>query len=226
MRKFHCPVPGKKMILNAALLLLISSQAFAQSSGTVPPTTDLLVEYFDGTSDNSWPTVNHGDSAIAKVKDGNYVLDIKNASRFWALRLGIIGEFNPAPDVLEMKMKLTSNAATAAYGIIWSTVRISERIFDEYSFLLTRDGTFGLMKRENGNTYTVKDWTQCTCINKTDYNTLRIEQSADGEHRFYINNQLVFQSKMSPTNLASIGFYCDAHTVLSTDYIHLAKRTL
>ena len=108
----------------------------------------------------------------------------------------------------------------------WSTIKKSERIFDEYSFLLARDRTFGLMKRENGNTYTVKDWMLCACINKTDYNTLHIEQSADGEHKFYINNQLVSQSKMSPTNLASIGFYCDAHTVLSIDYIRLAKRTL
>lgn len=213
----------KKSLISTGLLLIFFFNGRAQQTALAEETL-LLMENFDDNTANSWPAINHGDSAIAGIKNGHYVLDILHSSRFWALRLGFVEGLTATPDLLEMKMKLTGEVK-AAYGILWSTVKKSERIFDEYSFLLNNaDGAFAIFQRVDGKTLTIKEWTDCSCINTKDYNVLRIEESPGAEHRFYINGQLVYQGNMPATNLAGIGFYCDAHTILSTDYIKLAKK--
>ena len=204
------------------LWVTLPARMYAQTGVTANETV-LFKEEFDDNN-NNWPIINHGDTAFTQVENGHYVLNIINSSRWWALRLGILSGLSQEPNVLEMKLKITTDSSNIDYGIIWNTVRQSTSVFNENSFLVSSTKAYAIYKKENDSSYTLKDWTNSAMVKVNDYNVLRIEQGEDGTHTFYINNQRVTHGKMPKSNLAIYGFYVDAKAILSVDYIMLAVK--
>ncbi|KAA2241965.1 hypothetical protein F0L74_19100 [Chitinophaga agrisoli] len=208
----------KITLLTAALVLMQLFHVVAQT----PSPTVLWQEHFNEDGSSRWPVINHGDTATAGIVKGNYVLNNLHSSWYFALRLGAV-DLGSAPQILEMKMKMTDHVKEdATYGIIWNVDKKSARVFDENSFLITTDGHFTIQRRENMGSAPIKEYTACACIRKDDYNVLRIEQVPGQPCRFYINDQLVHTATLPATNLASIGFFCDRRATLATDHIKFA----
>ena len=184
--------------------------------------TVAVLEEFDHDP-SRFPSINHGDTAIAGMKDGHYVMDSKNANRFWALRLGAITTAFIC-NQLEMKMKLTTDDNSFGYGMIWNTEQKAMNIFDEYRFLVSKNGYFSVIQRQGGNDIVQKKWTACDCIQINDYNVLRVHQNTDSTHRFYINDKLVFEKKLPLTNLAKFGFYSSEHAILYIDRLKISLK--
>jgi hypothetical protein len=57
----------------------------------------------------------------------------------------------------------------------------------------------------------------------TDYNVLRIEQWGN-YYRFFVNGTFVFFGSLIDAEFTTLGFYTDAHSILSVDYVKLAAR--
>jgi len=210
------------------LAFLLPAAAIAQGSAPVHPAkeTILLKEDFDGQPRITVPEYNYGDTAFANVRDGHYVLDAKKAGRFWALRLQTPAEFVARTTVLEMRMKMTADAASGQYGILWHTIRTAPNVFNEYVFTITSSGKFAVYAKLEDKPYPVIGWTPCDCISKGNdaYNTLRIEEWEKGRYRFFINEQMVYEGDLMIPTFTTFGFYSDAHTVLYVDYVKFAAR--
>jgi hypothetical protein len=208
-------------------LILLSLFCSIRAQVAVQPAKEnvLLLEEFNPEATASWPELIHGDTASARVVDGNYVLDAWKASRFWALRLAIPSNLPAKPSILEMRMKVISDSNRADYGILWHSIQESKSVFDEYAFLISQTGEFTISFQVGGKKYSVKEWTPCGCIKKNDYNILRLERTPDRNCRFFINNQFVYQRVMANTDLTTMGFYSDAHSVLKVDYLKLATQS-
>ncbi|HEY8896255.1 MAG TPA: hypothetical protein VIM79_15615 [Niastella sp.] len=212
----------KSICILCLLWVALPARMYAQT-GLTGQETILFKEEFDD-NDKQWPIINHGDTAFTQVENGHYILNIMNSSRWWALRLGILSGLSQEPNVLEMKMKITTDALPVDYGIIWNTVRQSTSVFNENVFLISNTREYCILKKENDTSYTLRDWTNSASIKINDYNVLRVEQEEDGTHTFYINNHKVTHGILPKTNLASYGFYVDAKTILSIDYVMLAVK--
>ena len=210
------------------LLVLPATASNAQGQSSILPAkeTILLKEGFDGQPMITVPQNNYGDTAFSSIRDGHYVLDARNSSRFWALRLQTPDGLSGRPTILEMKMKVSADSPRAQYGILWHTIRAAPRIFDEFVFMISRDGKFAVYSKVNDHPYPIQPWTSCDCVNKGSgvYNTLRIEEGEKGHYRFFVNEQLAFEGDLMIPTITTFGFYSDAHTILYIDYVKLAEQ--
>jgi hypothetical protein len=216
-----------RLIRQLLTLLLLTNITAASTQGQSPAKeTILLKEDFDSQPVIAVPQYNYGDTAFATTKDGHYVLDAKNSSRFWALRLQTPDALPARPTILEMKMKVAADSPRAQYGILWHTTRTAPRIFNEYVFMISTDGKFTVYSKINDQPYALKPWKPCDCVNKGSgvYNTLRIEEGDKGHYRFFINEQLAYEDDLLIPTFTTFGFYSDAHTILSIDYIKFAGQ--
>lgn len=207
------------LLMGMLLLLCAISNSVAQEAAGKDSVLQMIE--FNGSEDI--PQINHGDTAIAKTGNGHYVLDINKSNRFWALRLNS-GLTMPEPNVLEMKMKLEKKTLGTMYGLIWSAVRERPDFFDEYVFLISTAGEFYIYHKTEKGIIPVGPPGFSPSINTNGYNTLRVQQSADSLHQFYINDHLLIRTKLPKTNLSVFGFYVDPHNALYVDYIRFSVK--
>ena len=223
------PNSNKPFLTFLAIFIFMSFAIKAQGQATVHPAKEvvLLKEEFDGPPLMALPEYNYGDTAFASVRDGHYVLDSRNSRRFWALRLETPAGLTARPTVLEMKMKVSTDSSNAQYGILWHTTHPAPHIFNEYVFTVYASGAFIIYAKINDQPYPVITRTPCTCVNKGSgaYNTLRIEEGAKGHYRFFVNDQPVYEGDLLIPTINTFGFYSDAHTLLSVDYVKFATIT-
>ena len=217
---------SKPFLKLLAIFIFFPCAMKAQDQATVRPAKEviLLKEEFAGPPLMIVPEYNYGDTAFASIKDGHYVLDARNSRRFWALRLETPASLPARPTILEMKMKVSADSSSAQYGILWHTTHTAPHIFNEYVFTVYASGSFIIYVKINDQPYPLITATPCTCVNKGSgvYNTLRIEEWDKGHYRFFINDQSVYEGDLLIPTISTFGFYSDAHTVLSVDYVKFA----
>jgi hypothetical protein len=206
--------------LAGVLFLLPVFSAIGQSA--TPAEKETVVGIINCDSTATFPSINHGDTAIAKTENGLYVMDVKKANRDWTLH------FAPAPvtakpNVLEIKLRIEADDMMASHGIGWNTVQTGPNKFDGYLFVL-EGPSVRIGKTEKGHDSPITPWLYSTAIHSRDYNVVRIEQSADSLHRFYVNNELMFELKLPPTDLTTLALWVDPHAILYVDYYKLAIK--
>jgi hypothetical protein len=206
-------------IIMTVYMLLSYTAAYTQNKND---STELILDEDFMGSNNNWPIINHGDTAFTKLTDGHYILNVRNANRFWALRMQPL-QIVARPTELEIRLMATSIDDAAYYGIIFNVVKKASDIFDEFRFLISKDGYYAVVERVDGHNVVHVRGTSCSCV-KDHYNVLRVSKTADSVHRFYINDRQVYQKKLTFSDLFTFGFYVDAHSVLFVDRVKMSIK--
>jgi hypothetical protein len=206
--------------LTVLLFLLPVFPVIGQSATGAEKETVAGIVNFDNPA--SFPNINHGDTAVAKTENGLYIMDVKHANRDWTLHFAPMPVASK-PNVLEIKMKIEADNIATTYGFGWNTVQTGPNKFDDYFVLFNGPG-IQIVKTENGRDTELTPWLYSTAIHSRDFNVVRIEQSADSLHRFYVNNSLMFELKLPPTDLTRLALYEYPHAILYVDYYKLAIK--
>jgi hypothetical protein len=92
--------------------------------------------------------------------------------------------------------------------------------WNDWIFLLSTDKQFCIFEnKSNGNNVPISGWLPSFYVNSTGYNIVRIEKKAGNLYQFYINNELVFKTKLQPVTLQLGGLYTDPHSILYVDFV-------
>jgi hypothetical protein len=95
---------------------------------------------------------------------------------------------------------------------------IANNTWDDFIFLLSTDKQFCISAHKSGQSIPISGWQPSFYSNSTGYNLVRIEIRAGDLYQFYINNELVYQTKLQPVNLMLGALYTDPHSILYVDF--------
>ena len=98
--------------------------------------------------------------------------------------------------------------------------------FNAYEFYYHRGGKFSVWKNVGGSYYQLQGWTASSYINQGDaWNKLRVV--AKGSNlKYYINDQLVWQSTDSSLSSGRVGFFFDTETGSADDQLYVDYAVL
>jgi hypothetical protein len=184
------------------------------------PSRDSILYLLDFNTNNEGPSINHGDTAISKVENGNFVMDVERANRFWTLHLGP-GASTEQTTIIEIKFKIVSDSTNRSFGFSWNARLNDQKVWEDFDFMLSTNNTYSIFFTKNDyDDVQISGWQFCSCIRPAGYNILRIER-VDKLYKFYINNVLVYQHHLPPMNLMFGGLYVHPHSILYVDYVKL-----
>lgn len=112
-----------------SVLQILSIVTIAQQADSSKDSV-LYSSQFD--SENVAPNINHGDTAICKVENGNFVMNNKKANRFWTLHLSSPGDLTVQPEILEVKLKVAADSLPGVYGFSFNTEVIAKNKWDDF----------------------------------------------------------------------------------------------
>lgn len=214
LKRFPFPI---LFMLCAVTLQFICITTNAQKAD---PSRDSLLYLSEFNSDIEGPSINHGDTAISKVENGHFVMDVKRANRYWTLHLGA-DALATTLTFIEIKLKVTSDSTNRSFGLCWHAKLNDQQVWEDFDFLLATNNTYSIFYSKNDHDdIQLSGWKPCACINSTDYNILRIERF-DNLYKFYINNTLVYQRQLPRLNLMFGGLYVHPHAILYVDYVKM-----
>jgi len=212
------------LIRKTPIVLLFLLPVLTAIGQPTPAEKETVLGIINFDNEGGFPTYNHGDTAIAKAENGQYVMDVRKSNREWTLHFGALN-LATKPDIMEIKLKIEADDIMASYRNGWNTVKTGPNRFDDY-FILIEGPSMRIVKSENGKDVPLSGpgWLYSTAIHSRDFNVVRIEQSTDSLHRFYVNGELMFELKLPPTNLKSLALWVDPHAALYVDYYKLAIK--
>ena len=206
-------------LFTLSVLQCLSITAIAQQSDSSKDSI-LYLSQFD--KEEEAPSINHGDTAICKAENGNFVMNNKRSNRFWTLHLNSPDVLSVQPEILEVKLKIVADSLPGVYGFSFNTQVIAKNKWDDFLFLLSTDKQFCIFFNKSGEGIPISGWQPNFYVNSTGYNLVRIEMRAGNFYHFYINNELVYQKKLQPVTLMLGALYTDPHSILSVDFLKVS----
>jgi hypothetical protein len=203
-------------LFTLSVLQCLSIAAIAQQADS---SKDSILYFSQFDSKEEAPSINHGDTAISKVENGNFVMNNKKSNRFWTLHLSSPDDLTVQAEILEVKLKISADSLPGVYGFSFNTQVIDKNKWDDFLFLLSTDKQFCIFTNKSGQSIPISGWQPNFYVNSTGYNLVRIEIRAGNFYHFYINNELVYQRKLQPVTLMLGALYTDPHSILSVEFL-------
>ena len=164
------------------------SGSLAGGSATSTSTKTIL---FDGFNDNNnnWLIQDDSDARLA-VNNGEYLLSHRRSAGGWS---STISKYvNTSRNFrITAQIKKVSGIQNNGYGITFG----KKNNDNQNHFLVSGDGSYKIVKYENGKRTYLKDWTKSSYVKKGNYATNYLKvQKVGNAYKFYVNSNLVFTS--------------------------------
>lgn len=175
----------------------------------------ILFEGFNNNN-NKWSTTNTSDIRLA-VENGDYNIDHKRDTRGWATTINKY--INPNRNFrITAQIKKTSGILNNGYGVTFGRKDGS----NQNNFLISGDGSYKIVKFENGTSTNVKSWTKSSHIKTGNgvYNYLKV-QKVGSAYKFYINSNLVYTSYSVKLYGNYVGFTLYDRQSISVGYLSM-----
>ncbi|PQJ78465.1 hypothetical protein BTO18_04335 [Polaribacter porphyrae] len=189
------------------------------TTNTVTKNTNSKTILFEGfnNNDNQWSISNTENVRLA-IENGNYNINHKRETGGWATT--IKKYINTSRDYrITAQIKKSSGIQNNGYGITFGKKDNNNL----NNFLVSGDGSFKVVKFDNGTKTTVKNWTKSSKIKTGNgvYNYLKIEKQGTA-YKFFINSNLVHTSYSIKSYGDSMGFILYDRQAISVGYVNLA----
>ena len=148
----------------------------------------ILFEGFNN-NDNQWSTRDDSSVRLA-VQGGDYIMEHKRDKGGWAAT--ITRSIDAARNFkITGQIKKVSGIQNNGFGLVFGKQDNS----NQNMFLISGNGSYKILKFENGTETQIKKWTESSHIKTGDgkYNYLKV-QKVGSAYKFYINNNLVLTS--------------------------------
>lgn len=161
------------------------------SQGGSAPITSTKSILFDGFNNNTnnWLLQNNSSARLA-IENGEYVFSHRRNNGGWSSTISKY--INTSRNFrISAQIKKTSGIQNNGYGITFG----KKNNDNQNHFLISGDGSYKIVKYENGIRTYLKDWTKSNYIRRGNnaLNYLKI-QKVGNAYKFYINSDLVLTS--------------------------------
>ncbi|MFY7670123.1 hypothetical protein ACOSP6_03450 [Tenacibaculum sp. MEBiC06402] len=175
----------------------------------------ILFEGFNNNN-NNWHQQDDS-SARLSVENGEYVFNHRRQTGGWSST--IVKYINSSRNFrISAQIKKVSGIQNNGFGITFG----KKNNDNQNHFLISADGSYKIVKFENGKRTYLKDWTKSSYIKKGNYATNYLKvQKAGSAYKFYINSNLVYTGYSVKLYGSRVGFTVYDNQTIKVGYLSL-----
>lgn len=175
----------------------------------------ILFEGFNNNN-NKWSVVNDAKVRLAVV-GGDYIVNHKRSTGGWSSTISKY--INSSRNFrITAQIKKVNGILNNGYGVTFG----KKNNDNQTHFLISGDGSYKIVKWENGTRSFIKNWTKSSYIKQGNgkYNYLKV-QKAGSAYKFYINSKLVHTSYSVKLYGDRIGFTVYDNQEIAVGYLSM-----
>lgn len=190
-----------------------NSTTIAKKTNTSSKT--ILFEGFNN-NDNDW-SVKNDENVEFSIKNGDYLINHKRETGGWSTTLEKYID-DSRNFRITAQIKKVSGIQNNGFGITFGKKDNN----NQNHFLISSDGSYKIVKYENGTRTYVKNWTKSSKIKTGNlkYNYLKV-QKVGAAYKFYINSSLVYTSYSVKLYGKRVGFTLYDKQKISVGYLSM-----